>query len=100
MGCPPWNKAEETMAQLIRDPIDIHVEPRVRAILGHDGRNYKDQVPEVADIQIVISVLSKRIQLQQKVINDLQLKVKRQKTKLTELENNLLEYRKKEEEHG
>lgn len=88
------------MAQLKHEPIDIHVEPRVRAIVGHDGRYDENKVLEVADIQIVISVLSKHIQSQNKIINELQLKVKRQKTTLTKLENSLIEYRKKEGDNG
>ncbi len=72
------------MAQLIHEPIDITVEPRIRAIMR---RRKKEQLPpEVADIQIVINALSAKIQWQAERIKDLEWKIKRQKTQLAEYE--------------
>ncbi len=74
------------MAKLIDTPIDIHVAPLVRAIVGHDGRCHKDSPPTVAHIQIVIQVLADKIRQLQHEKFDLEEKIKRQKAKITELQ--------------
>ncbi len=74
------------MAKDIHTPINITVEPRIRAILLSNKDN-PDEPLEVADIQTLIKATSRYINTLRHRITTLENKVVRQKHKLTEYEN-------------
>lgn len=73
------------MAKDIHIPINITVEPRIRAIM-RSNRDNPDEPLEVADIQTLIKATSRYINTLRHRITTLEDKVIRQKHKLTEFE--------------
>ena len=69
------------MAKDIHIPINITVEPKVRAIM-RKSKNYPDEPLEVVDIQNVIKGLSRYITVLRRRISKLEDKTKKQKCRL------------------